>query len=225
MKIADNVYVVPGVIANPFILVDPDGLTVIDAGMPRSEKKILEYIAGLGKLPHDIKRIVLTHSDLDHVGGLAALYQASLARTYASRIEADAIAAGKPSRRIRRKGVSLRRILMAILSPLMKPAPFEVDEIVTDGQVLPALGGLRVVDTAGHTPGHISLYAPAASVLFCGDSMVADEAGLHGSRPGLTWDDAKARASERKQAGLGARIVCPGHGPVVTDAAGKFPVQ
>ena len=28
----------------------------------------------------------------------------------------------------------------------------------------------------------------------------------------------------RKQAELGARIVCPGHGPVVKDAAGKFPV-
>ncbi len=54
--------------------------------------------------------------------------------------------------------------------------------------------------------------------------MVTDESGIHGSRRGLTWDDAKARESERKQAALGARIVCSGHGPVVMDSAGKFPV-
>jgi glyoxylase-like metal-dependent hydrolase (beta-lactamase superfamily II) len=65
MKIIDNVFVVPGVVANIYILVDDDGLTIIDAGLPRSEKKILAYVAGLGKSARDVKRIILTHSDLD----------------------------------------------------------------------------------------------------------------------------------------------------------------
>ncbi len=224
MKILDGVFVVPGVAAHCYILLDADGLTLIDAGMPRTEKKILDYIAGLGKSPKDIKRIILTHSDWDHVGALAALHKASGARTYASRIEADAIAAGKPSRPIKRRGFSLRRLLFSLMGPLMKPVPFKVDEILSDGQVLPILGGLRVVDTAGHTPGHVSLFASSLSLLFCGDSMVTDEDGIHGSRPGLTWDEAKARAAERKQAALEARIVCSGHGPVVMDAAGKYPL-
>jgi glyoxylase-like metal-dependent hydrolase (beta-lactamase superfamily II) len=98
-----------------------------------------------------------------------------------------------------------------------------VDEILTDGQVLPVLGGLRVVETSGHTPGHISLFSPKLSVLFPGDSMVSDDKGLQGSRPAVTWDRAKADDSVRKQAALGASIVCPGHGPVVTDAQEKFP--
>jgi glyoxylase-like metal-dependent hydrolase (beta-lactamase superfamily II) len=106
----------------------------------------------------------------------------------------------------------------------MKASPFQVDEFLADGQVLPVLGGLRVVETIGHTPGHLSFYAPAVGVLFSGDSLVTDEKGIHGSRPGLTWDDGKARESERRQAALGARIVCPGHGPVVMDAAGKYPI-
>jgi len=54
--------------------------------------------------------------------------------------------------------------------------------------------------------------------------MVSDEKGWQGSRPGITWDESRAREAERKQAGLGARIVCSGHGPVVMDATGKFPV-
>ncbi len=224
MKITDNVFVVPGVVANPYIIVDADGLTVIDAGFSRSAKKIMTYIEGLGKSVGDVKRIIITHADLDHFGGLAALQKASGARTYASQIEADAIAMGKSSREIKPTGFSLRRILFTILSPFFKATPFQVHEIVAEGQTLPALGGLQVLETPGHTPGHISVLAPAVGVLFCGDSMVADEKGLQGSRPGITWDEAKARESERKQARLGARIVCSGHGPVVMDAIGKFPV-
>ena len=224
MKIIDNVYVVPGVVANPYIIVDAEGLTVIDAGMPRNEKKILAYVASLGKSARDVKRILLTHSDVDHVGSLAALKTATGARTYASQIEAAAIAAGKPSRGINSSGFSLRRLMFALMRPFFKAAPVQVDEIVSDGQVLPMLGGLRVVETIGHTPGHISLFAPAIGVLFCGDSMVTDINGIQGSRPGVTWDEARAKESARKQSMLGARIVCSGHGPVVMDAAGKSPV-
>jgi glyoxylase-like metal-dependent hydrolase (beta-lactamase superfamily II) len=224
MKIIENVFVVPGVTANLYIIVDDDGLTLVDAGLPRSEKKVLDYIVSLGKSARDVKRIILTHSDIDHVGGLDALQKATGARTYASQIEADAIAAGKPSREIKRSGFSLRGILFALMRPFFKATPVRVDEIISDGQTLPVLGGLRVIDTDGHTPGHISLFAPAVGILFCGDSMVTDEKGIHGSRSGLTWDETKARDAEKRQAAFGARIVCSGHGPVVMDAEGKFPV-
>ena len=224
MKIVDNIYLVPGVVANPYILVDPDGLTVVDTGLPGSQKKILAYITSLGKTARDVKRILLTHSDLDHVGGLAALQKLTGAHTYASQVEANAIAAGRASRQVNPSGISLRRVMFSLLRPFMKASPFQVDEILVDGQVLPALGGLRVIETNGHTPGHISFFVPVPGVLFTGDSLVTDQNGIHGSRPGLTWDDARAREAERKQAALGARIVCPGHGPVIMDAAGKFPV-
>ena len=224
MQIIDQVFVVPGVVANPYLIVDADGLTVIDAGLPRSEKKIIAYVKSLGKQAQDIKRIIITHADFDHIGGLAALKAATAARTYASRIEADAIALGQSSREIKPTGVSLRRVLFSLLRPFMKLKPFPVDEILTEGQTLPVLGGLQVLETPGHTPGHISLFAPATGILFCGDSIVSDEKGLQGSRPGLTWDETKARESEQKQAALGAQIVCSGHGQVVKDAKGKIPV-
>ena len=223
MKITDNVFVVPGVVANPYIIVDADGLTIIDAGFPRNGKKILAYILSLSKSARDVKRIIITHADLDHFGGLAALQKASGARTYASQIEADAIAQGKSSRDIQPSGFSLRRFLFSLLAPFVKASPFQVHEIIAEGQTLPVLGGLRVLETPGHTPGHISLFSASAGVLFCGNSMVSDEKGLYGSRPGLTWDERKARELEKKQAGLGARIVCSGHGPVVMEASGKFP--
>ena len=224
MKIIDNVFVVPNVVANPYVILDEAGITVIDAGLPRSEKKILAYIAGLGKQARDIKQIVITHADLDHFGGLAALQAASGARTFASKIESEAIAVGKSSRQIKPAGFSLRRMLFALVSPFFRATPFQIDEVLVEGDKLPGLGGLVVVETPGHTPGHISLFAPSAGVLFCGDSMVSDQGKLQGSRPGITWDESRARESERKQAALGAQIVCSGHGSVVMDALGKFPV-
>jgi glyoxylase-like metal-dependent hydrolase (beta-lactamase superfamily II) len=221
VEIAENVYLIPGITANPYLIVDEDGLTLIDTGLPGSHKMILSYIARLGRTPRDLKRIILTHSDLDHVGGLGALHRATGARTFASKLEAEAIALGKSSKPVPPgRGIS---ILRRIFTTFFKSRPLAVDEIVEDGQVLPALGGLRVVDTAGHSPGHISLFAPSTGVLFCGDSMVGTDQGLRGSRPQMTWNSDIAAEAVARQAALKPRIVCPGHGPVVMDAAGKFP--
>lgn len=221
MQLADGVFLVPEVAANSYVIVDADGLTLIDAGLPRSHSRILRFISSLGRRA-EIKRILLTHSDWDHVGSLAALHKATGARTYASRIEADAMAAGRSSRPTRLPAST--SLIRRLMRRFMSPRPFQVDEILEDGQVLPVLGGLRVVDTAGHCPGHISFFSPSTGILFCGDSMVTDEQGIHGSRPIFTWDPVMAQNAVQKQASLGARIVCSGHGPVVLDAAGKFPL-
>ncbi len=221
MEISPHVHQIPGVMANVFLVVEPDGLTLIDAGLSRDQAKIPRYIVGLGRRPSDCKRIIITHSDTDHVGGLAALKEATGARVYASAIEAQAIAMGRPSRPLNAPRFS--RPLLALLGPILQSKPVQVDECVPDGYVFPVLGGLRVVATPGHTPGHISLFAPAEGVLFVGDSLIVRNGQLQSSWGIVCWDQDAADASVRAQAALGARIVCSGHGAVVTDAV-KFPV-
>ena len=98
MQIIENVHHIPEVACNTYLIVEADGLTLIDAGLPGSRRKILAYMASLGKAPRDLKRILITHSDWDHVGGLRAMQKASGARTYASQLEADAMAEGRSSR-------------------------------------------------------------------------------------------------------------------------------
>jgi glyoxylase-like metal-dependent hydrolase (beta-lactamase superfamily II) len=226
VEIAPNAHLIPGIIAHPFLIVDADGLTLIDAGLAGSEKKILKYIADLGRAPRDVKRIVITHADGDHVGALAALQAATGARVYASAYEAECITTGKMPRPLKPQG--WQKIVFAVIAPLaarvFAAKPAQVDEILSDGQILPVLGGLRAVATIGHTPGHTSLFAPSAGILFVGDSLVSQGDKLRGSMGMNTWDQDKANAAVRAQAALGARIVCAGHGAVVMDAAGKFPV-
>jgi glyoxylase-like metal-dependent hydrolase (beta-lactamase superfamily II) len=48
MKIAENIYIVPGIVGNSYLLVDSDGLTLIDTGIPGSAISILNFIKRLG---------------------------------------------------------------------------------------------------------------------------------------------------------------------------------
>lgn len=222
MEVIRNVHHVPGIVANPYLIIDPEGLTLVDAGLPGSHKKILRYIASLGHRADDLKCILITHADFDHVGGLTALKSASGAKVYAHPIEAEAIAAGHSSRELKPKN-PLLRLLFRLTSQLVRVSPMKVDGFLNDGQVLRALGGLRVLATPGHTPGHVSLFSESTGILFSGDSLISTTEGLRGSQGANTWDQAQADNSVRAQAALGAQIICPGHGPVVFGAAGKIP--
>lgn len=219
---AKNVHTVSLGFVNAYLIVDADGLTLIDTGIPSSGKKIRRYIEGLGKSITDLKRIVLTHSDGDHMGSAAELKRASGATLYASPIEADAIAQGRASREIATSGLR-GMIVRSLIKILMRPKPVEVDIRCSEGYRIPAGGGLEVLETPGHTPGHISLYVRDQGILFAGDSMRSVDGALVGSAGPVNWDDEKSRASVRKQAELKPDIVCVGHGPVLTDASGKFP--
>ncbi len=225
MEIVPHLHQIPGTLCNLFLLVEPERLTLIDAGLAGTEKAILRYIADLGRSPRDLKHILITHSDGDHVGALAALQAATGARVYASEIEAQAIVKGKPSREL--NPVGWQKIALALLSPVVQRVfavrPTRVDEIVRDGHVLPMLGGTHVIDTNGHTPGHVSYWIPSASVLFVGDSIINRGGGLRGSTGMNNWDQQKSDAAVQRQAALGAQVVCSGHGEVVYDAANKFP--
>jgi len=77
----------------------------------------------------------------------------------------------------------------------MPPIAVEADVILNDGQILPVLGGLRVVENARPQPGHISLFSPSTGILFTGefDRHPGKENGTFGQ--GQSWDEAKADES------------------------------
>ncbi|HEX2804548.1 MAG TPA: MBL fold metallo-hydrolase, partial [Kineosporiaceae bacterium] len=59
---------------NSYVIADDDGsLTLIDAGLRWAPRRLLAGLAGLGKRPQDVTRIVLTHAHADHAGGVARM--------------------------------------------------------------------------------------------------------------------------------------------------------
>src|SRR3954468_12658024 len=53
---------------NWYIVKAEDGLTVVDAGVPRSWASLHEALARIGRAAADIRALVLTHAHFDHVG-------------------------------------------------------------------------------------------------------------------------------------------------------------
>jgi glyoxylase-like metal-dependent hydrolase (beta-lactamase superfamily II) len=79
--------------------------------------------------------------------------------------------------------------------------------------------GMRIIDTPGHTLGHISVFEPATGVLVAGDAL-RTSSGLNGSDPQYTADETKANDSVRKLAAMNIKAILPGHGePLIAGAA------
>ncbi len=215
MQITPEVHRVARVVCNVYLIDEPAGLTIIDAGLPFSERRILRGVASLGRRPTDVRRILITHADRDHIGGLAGLRQQTGAQVLAGELEGRAIAAGRETRQLRLAGWAQR--VLRVVGPwlLARPRPAKVDAHVAAGDVLPVLGGLRVIAAPGHTPGHLAFFAAAHGILFAGDALRSVGRRVRASNGPNTWDESIAAATARQLEALGARLICCGHGPEV----------
>lgn len=217
MRVFPDIHRVDSVSCNVYIITEPDGLSIIDAGMPGAEKRILAAVAALGRTPRDVRHILLTHQHVDHIGALAALAQATGATTWASVGDTPAI-----------EGRARREAPHGALGPIFRVAfftrlrPGVITQVVREGETLPILsaeGGLRVIETPGHTVGHISFYLPTRRLLFAGDAVRASKGRLALSPAMLNYDTAMALQSVRTLAALEMDACLPGHGAPVTSGA------
>jgi glyoxylase-like metal-dependent hydrolase (beta-lactamase superfamily II) len=198
-KISESVYHLPDVVGGPTILLGDD-VVVVDTGVPGSEAAILAALEDLGHEAGDVTDIVVTHADGDHVGGLAALVEATGATVWAPEHEADVIEGLAPAR----SGDVQRRTA--------------VDRRFQPGTTLPLHGGIETHDTHGHTVGHVSLLLPTERILIAGDA-INNRAGLGGSPPQNTANAADARAAVSALAALRPDTIVFGHGPSIVGGA------
>ena len=212
--------VVPGVYAfsgllmgRIYALESVDGLTLVDAGLGLAAEKVLRQLQAAGHSASDVKRILVTHAHPDHVGGLPRLQAVTGAQVVAHRLECPVIEGKAP---VARRPTGIR-----LPAGKMKPAPVQCE--VQGGEVLPeVLGGLRVIFTPGHAPGHVSFWQPERRLLFCGDVLMR----LPRVRlpfAAFTVDMEENKRSVKKIAELDAAVVCFGHGrPLIDQAAAQL---
>ena len=94
-----------------------------------------------------------------------------------------------------------------------------MDERLEDGERLDPAGGIRVIFTPGHTPGHLSLYLENSKILISGDALTSQDGTLNGPNPVMTLDRQTAGESVRKLAELDVQTIVCYHGGVVSDDA------
>ena len=224
-KLNDDLYLTPvtftgifgSMVLNLVVIADPKkGLTLVDTSMPGHIGAIEEALAADGFKIEDIKQIIITHQDVDHIGSLAHVKNASGAKVIAHSIEVPFIEGKQrsvkyPSQERFDQNPGMQEMFEAI-------ARAPVDQVVEDGEVLDLAGGVRVIHTPGHTLGHISLFLERSKILITGDALTSAEGQLRGFGEGATPDHPTAIESVKKLASLSeVNAIVTYHGGLVSD--------
>lgn len=181
---------------NVYILGD----VLIDAGTALDRSRIERQIAGRAVTAH-----ALTHAHPDHYGSSHAICAKHGIPLWCGAADVEAVESGKAV------GPGGRMVPAAKAHPVAR-ALSEGDDV----------GGFRVLDTPGHSPGHVSYWREADRVLVCGDVMWGQNAfilrgDIREPYRILSPDPALNRASARRLAELEPELICFGHGPPVRD--------
>ena len=182
-------------------LADVDGhLIMIDAGTGLAHSRICDNIKEAGYDVSDIEILVLTHCHIDHVGGAAAIKQASGCEILAHEGDKRAI-----------EGYDGKRTAAELYG--IEYIPVDVSRVLGDGDsIVPDSEKLTAVHVPGHTPGSLAVhYVPGGieySVLFGQD--------VHGPfHEDWGSDEEEWKRSLKKLLNMQADILCEGHYGVV----------
>jgi N-acyl homoserine lactone hydrolase len=162
-------------------------------------------LALLGIRPDQITDLLMTHSHIDHVGGMADFAHARVIMGAAERAEPAPL-------------------YWADRRPLAWPdADYRL--IDADTALLP---GLTILATPGHSPGHLSLLLdmPDGPILLTADA-ISRPAELREDRFGGAWDEPMTRAQAQRLMQLAAArdaMVIYGHDPAQWPALPKAPI-
>lgn len=206
-QILPNFYWIEAKGSNLYLCVDKDGLTLVDCGMPKREAFVWQAVTEIGHRPQDLKRILLTHADIDHVGSAAAIQAQTGAQVYASKETAELIKNGQSPQHM----PWLAQLIMDRFRRYQSMPTATIERLV-DGDVLPCLGGMHVMATPGHTKDHYSFYSPTTGVLLAGDALNTRNGRLQRTPKRTTADELAANRSAIRLIELAPAVIACGHG-------------
>lgn len=203
-------------IIHPVVIRDEQSYVLVDTGMPGSYGLIIEQLTQAGIDPSAPHSIILTHQDIDHVGSLPQ-FKGGTVKVYAHADDQPYIDGLKPMIKFygeRKEGMiaSLPQELASAFVSTFSGQEQNVTDLLSDGAKLPFGGGLTVIHTPGHTPGHVCLYHEPSKTLIAGDALVVADGQLRGPNPPVTPDMPLALASVRKLKNYDIETVICYHG-------------
>src|SRR3954468_12444517 len=191
------------------------GDVLVDTGLRTSAGKIKDALGG-----RKLQAIALTHAHGDHGGSARKLADELGLPVWVGAADREAAETGKVVTKPPFDKPGLNVIAGAMGNMPATPVARDLRE----GDELTA--GFTVLDTPGHSPGHVSFWRESDGVLICGDvffnmNILTTAPGLREPPGPFTVDIEQNRASERKVAGLSPRVAGFGHGPVITDGTAE----
>lgn len=195
---------------NAYLVDDQGHLTLVDAGTPFDAGDVIEGVSDAGFDVVDVDRVLITHYDLDHVGGLAKLTPDLEATVYAGDPDASWLTgeASKP-------WLNLKGFAQQFLGLLIGTPDLSVERVAGGDRV----GSFTAYETPGHTPGHVAFVSKRHSTALLGDA-VREKDGRLGLLPRfLHYDTGQARRSVEDLAARAPdfEAACVGHGDAIAD--------
>ncbi|MFI0900829.1 MBL fold metallo-hydrolase [Streptomyces sp. NPDC020983] len=218
MKLGQHLHRIGNDIVAVYLVVTDEGVTVVDAGLAGHWGELTAELATLGRTPDDIRGLVLTHGDTDHIGFAERLRRDHGVPVYVHAADA-ARARGevktKPEWGHAKVGATAGFLWYAARKGGLRTTYLTEVTEVADGDVLDLPGTPRIVGMPGHSPGSIAVHVPLADAVFVGDGLTTRHVltGQHGPQPAPFTDaPEQALTSLDRLAGLEATWVLPGHG-------------
>lgn len=218
MKLGPHLYRLGNDVVACYLVDTDEGSTLIDAGLPGHWRDLQRELRSLGKSVDDIRGVVLTHGDSDHIGFAERLRSAHGVPVFVHAADAARARTGKKPKVAfgpMRLGPTLGFFAYSIRKNGLRTRYVgEVTEIA-DGDVLDLPGSPAIVGMPGHSPGSVAVHVPLADAVFVGDALTTRHVltGRGGPQPApFTDDPAQALSSLDRIAGLSASWVLPGHG-------------
>jgi glyoxylase-like metal-dependent hydrolase (beta-lactamase superfamily II) len=202
-----------------FLVADGKDLTLVDALADAHPFQILAAIRKMGRSVSDLKRLWVTHAHFSHLCGLAAMKELSGAKVCAHPFEADIVSGDRKAQRVsivpKRPYRAYIPFQLGLALGLGDHPPCPVDDTLSDGQ---EEGGLVVLHTPCHTPGHLAFWSEKHKVLLSGDAIVTWPE-LAAGWDSFTLNERQRQESLRRMAALAPGTVGVGHGDPILRAA------
>lgn len=218
MRLAPSLHRIGSDLVNVYLVEDDTGVMVVDAGLPGHWEELEAELDLMSRSLDDIRGVVLTHGDTDHIGFAERLRKGHSVDIHVHELDADR-AWGKVKKDVGwgpvRIGPLMRFLWYSARHGGLRITPVSEVVTITDGQTLDLPGAPRVIHIPGHTPGSIAVYAPSVSALFVGDAMTTGRVLTGAVGPGpapFTLDTGQALDSLGRLERVQARWVLPGHG-------------
>jgi glyoxylase-like metal-dependent hydrolase (beta-lactamase superfamily II) len=217
----------------PTLIWDSETMILVDAGFPGQIFHIRQAMTKVGALFKKIDKIIITHHDRDHIGSLRAILG-----ELPQKVMVLAHKEEKPyiEGQILPCKASLADAADSPYPPEMKALfrlqkldyfdfTVSVDEILEDGEGLPFCGGVTVIHTPGHTPGHVCLYLSQSRTLIAGDALSVESKKLSTPPRLASFDPSLAEKSLDKLLPYDVETVICYHGGVWRGSVDQFRAQ
>lgn len=237
MKIENGIYMLEilsdtmgnSTIIYPTLILNNDSLILIDTGFPGLFNQIYEAIEKEGLQFSKLNTIIFTHQDIDHIGNVFEILNKvpENIKIFSHEEEKAYINGEKTPVKLAKLESNLAnlpdnvKVAYKMLKAGFQRNKVNIDETLIDGQELPYCGGITIIHTPGHTPGHICLYFKQWKILIAGDILCVNDGMLCRENQDFNFDNELNLKSIQKLMKYDIETVISYHGGIYNHNVNK----